>query len=78
MGEWNGRDRRRNHRLRELLDHLNDRVLQNSRELAWLGAQITQMRSEMDELKNASRKESVGQRAAGRRSKTIDTHGQSH
>lgn len=59
---WDGRERRVQHRQREMLDYLNDRVLEVHREVVALSVQVAQMSLEVDRLKQTHSEEPMRSR----------------
>ena len=53
---WNGRERRTNPRLRQLLDQMNERILELHRQVVAQSVQMAQMRVELDQLERAQAK----------------------
>jgi hypothetical protein len=52
MLSWDGAERRTNHRLRQLVDQLNERVDEMYRAMVSLSAQVTLLASELHQLKH--------------------------
>jgi hypothetical protein len=52
MLSWDGAERRANHRLRELVDQLNERIDEMYRAMVSISAQVTVLSSELHQLKH--------------------------
>ena len=57
--QWNGRERRTNPRLRQLLDQMNERILELHRQVVAQSVQMAQMRVELDQLERAQAKDQL-------------------
>ena len=53
--EWDGRETRTSLHLRQLLDHINERILEIHRDVMAQSVQVAQIRAELDHLKIGSR-----------------------